>query len=375
MRSSPADVAVVGAGVIGVSCAYHLAKLGVRVTVVERGAQPGLGSTGKATGGFRAQFDNELDVRLSLLAREKLRAFPDELGVDSGYRPYGYLWLGRSQGQLERLRAANAVQHAAGLLEARIVSPAEAARLCPEADLQGVEGGAFCPSDGFVRPLEILRGYVEGARRLGVQFRFGEAVVAVGHGELRTTAGSVRCGRVVDAAGPWAAELAALAGVQLPVTPLRRQVACTVATSLLPETTPMTIWLDDGFHFRVRDGRVLLLLPEPEAPRFDTPVEDAWLSRVVALAHERLPLLRDLPIERSWAGLYEMSPDAQVILGPATPELFLCNGSSGHGVMHAPALGQLTAEWIVHGAPRSLDCSGLSLDRFNDPAKASRALL
>ena len=373
MPSSPADVAVVGAGVIGASCAFHLAKLGARVTVIERGPQPGVGSTGKATGGFRAQFESEIDVRLSLLARDKLRVFSEELGVDPGYRSCGYLWLARSEAELEKLRAANVVQRSAGLHEASIVSTSQAARLSPHVSHAGVVGAAWCPTDGFIRPMEILRGYVEGARRLGVEFRFGESVAALGEGEVRTTGGNVRCGLVVNAAGAWAAEVAALAGIDLPVSPLRRQVACTVPTSLLPEEAPMTIWVSDGFHLRVRDGRVLLLLPEPEAPRFDTPVDEAWVSRVVAAARERVPLLRDLPIERSWAGLYEMSPDARVILGPVTPQLFLVNGSSGHGAMHSPALGQLAAEWIVHGAPRALDCAPLSLQRFSAGGNQAKA--
>src|SRR6266446_4043580 len=167
------EVVVVGAGVIGASVAWHLIRLGVRdVLVLERGATPGEGSTGRATGGFRAQFGTAIDVRLSLLAREKLRRFREEVGVDAGYRPCGYLWLARNAGELSALRAAQRIQHEVGLGEARMVAPEEIAKLNPAASLQGVVGGAFCPTDGFLRPLEVLRGYLDGARRMGARVRF-----------------------------------------------------------------------------------------------------------------------------------------------------------------------------------------------------------
>jgi len=171
---------VVGAGVIGASVAWHLATLGVRdVLVVDRGALPGEGSTGRATGGFRAQFATSINVRLSLFAREKLRRFRDEVGADPGYRACGYLWLARAPGELDALSAAQRVQHQSGLAEARMVAPREVAVLNPAASLEGVIGGAFCPSDGFLQPLDVLRGYLDGARRLGVRIRLGEEVTGL----------------------------------------------------------------------------------------------------------------------------------------------------------------------------------------------------
>jgi sarcosine oxidase, subunit beta len=172
----------------------------------------------------------------------------------------------------------------------------------------------------------------------------------------------------VNAAGPWAHLLGALAEVEVPVKPLRRQVACTVLCGVLPEDMPMTIWVADGFHLRVRDGRVLLLHPIPEAAGFSTRVDPAWVASVRDLAARRVPALAGIPIDeaRCWAGSYEMSPDGHALLGPAPgcENLFLVNGSSGHGVMHAPALGALAAEWIVHGAARSLDVHALRASRF-----------
>jgi sarcosine oxidase subunit beta len=160
-----------------------------------------------------------------------------------------------------------------------------------------------------------------------------------------------------------------MAGVEVPVSPLRRQVASTVPCNVLPEDMPMTIWAGDGFHLRVRDGRVLLLHPTPDEPgRFSTEVDPAWMANVLEMTARRVPVLAGVAVDeaRCWAGLYEMSPDGHALLGPAPgcENLFLANGSSGHGVMHSPALGALTAEWIVHGAPRSLDVTSLRASRF-----------
>jgi sarcosine oxidase subunit beta len=174
----------------------------------------------------------------------------------------------------------------------------------------------------------------------------------------------------VNAAGAWAAGLAGHAGVSLPVTPLRRQIAATVPCTLLPPTTPMTIFAGNGFHFRARDGRVLLLWPTPGRPGnpFDISVDRDWIDAVTAMAHRRVPVLRNVAIDVACcrAGLYEMSPDKHAILGPAPGchNLFLINGSSGHGVMHAPALGQLLAEIMSDGAASSLDVGALRPSRF-----------
>jgi sarcosine oxidase subunit beta len=367
-----ADVVIVGAGVVGASVSWYLKKLGVReVVLLEREAEPGLGSTGRATGGFRAQYATAINVRLSLLAREKLRRFEEEVGADPGYLPAGYLWLARTAQQLEALRAAQAVQHAAGLTEARILIGDEIARVNPHLRMDDVAGAAFCPTDGFVRPLQILRGYLKtaqvrcGARVSGLR-RSGARIDAV---EL-SDGTRVACGAVVDAAGAWASGVARLAGVDLPVAPLRRQVACTIETAAIPAEMPLTIWVDDGLHLRVRDGRVLLVWPTPGDPAdaFSTEVDPRWLEDVRRMAIARVPALRDVAIEpgRSWAGLYEMSPDKHAILGPAPgcENLYLANGSSGHGVMHAPALGQLLAEIIVHGRALSLDVHALRPSRF-----------
>lgn len=374
-----ADVVVVGAGVMGAAVAWHLTTLGCRsVIVLDHAPAAGTGSTGRATGGFRAQFASTINVRLSLLAREKLRRFHDETGGDCEYQPVGYLFLAADQAQLGMLRDALAVQRAAGLLESTLVSIDDIAQINPSIVLDGVVGGTFGSTDGYIHPLGILHGYLEGAVRGGAQvgyeagpIRFeldGDRIAAVA-----TPGGRIAAGHVVNATGAWASDLARLAGVDLPVTPLRRQVAVTAPTSVLPPSTPMTIFAEDGFHFRVRDGRVLLLWPSDTAgaDRYDTTFDERWLEGVVFRAHRRVPALRSVPVDRagSWCGLYEMSPDHHAILGaaPGLDNFWLINGSSGHGVMHAPALGQLLAEMILTGAT-SLDARALRPTRFLEGA-------
>ncbi len=368
-----ADVVVVGAGVIGASVAWHLGRAGVRALVLEREATPGQGSTGRATGGFRAQYGSEINVRLSLLAREKLRRFESETGVEPGYAPRGYLWLARTDQQLDVLRAAQRVQHAAGLGEACMLDAAGIREVNPYVRLDGLRGAAFCPTDGYIRPLDILRGYLTGAevrtraRVVGLRRR-GTRIEAV-----QLADGTwIAAGAVVDAAGPWAGPVARLAGVEIPVAPLRRQVGSTLDTKVLPASMPMTIWVEDGLHVRERDGRVLLVWPTPGDPLDpeSTSLEPGWLEEVSRRAAARIPALAQIPVDpsRSWAGLYEMSPDRHALLGaaPGCDNLFLCNGSSGHGVMHAPALGQLLTEIILDGKARSLDIHPLRPSRFSE---------
>ena len=367
-----ADVVVIGAGVIGCSVAWHLASRGCTdVLVIDRAPAFGGGSTARATGGFRCQFNTAVNIRLSLLSREKLRRFAEEVGADPGYMPAGYLFLARTDEAMRQLREANDLQRRSGVGEARTVSAGEAGAISPAFHDRDVIGGAFCPTDGFIAPMQILQGYADDARRRGVRFLFDTSATAFRMSDDRieaveTTRGPIACDTVVNAAGAWASLVC-----EVPVTPLRRQVASTVDTDVLPPTTPMTIWIDDGFHYRVRDGRVLLLRPDvPQtADPYECSVDAGWLNDIVRTTQERVPSLRDVAIDRArcWAGLYEMSPDRHAIVGRSTESanLFLANGSSGHGVMHSPAVGQVIAEMILDGRT-SIDVHELRPSRFKE---------
>lgn len=375
---SGATVAIVGGGVIGASAAWHLAAAGVRdVVVLDRGNGPGSGSTSRATGGFRAQFHTPVNVHLSLLARSKLLSFHDDTGVDPGYDRAGYLWVASSELEMEALRKAQAVQHTAGLHEAVEIAVDEISEVNDAISREEAVGAMFCPTDGFIRPLEILRGYLTAAERLGARFEWSSEVIGLDCDtdgsvrRIRTSRGMLDVHSVVNAAGAWAARFAAFAGVALPVTPLRRQVAVSEPCDSLPDRMPMTIFTRDGFHLRGRDGRAVLCWPTPGNPAdpFDTAVDSSWLDEVSAKARRRVPPLRDaeFPLGGCYAGLYEMSPDSHAILGaaPGCGNMLLANGSSGHGVMHAPAIGQLVAE-IITGQPPSVDITPLRPSRFEE---------
>ncbi len=298
------------------------------------------------------------------------------MGGDCGYVPAGYLWLAESEDVLKGLAAGRALQQAEGLTEAAAVTPDEIALINPAVELNGVLGGSFCQTDGFIRPLGILNGYLDASRRLGVDVAWNEEAVdaeRAANGRITaliTTRRRLHADVFINAAGAWAGALGSACGLDVPVTPLRRQVALTAPTRALADSMPMTIFTDDGFHFRVRDGRVLLLWPTPglAGRPFDATVDGGWIDAVTAKAHARLPVLRSVPVDRdgSWAGLYEMSPDKHAILGahPDCENLFLINGSSGHGVMHAPALGHLLAEIILDGHAITVDTHPLRPQRF-----------
>ncbi|MER3552989.1 MAG: FAD-binding oxidoreductase [Meiothermus sp.] len=370
------DVVVIGAGIMGASAAYHLAKAGLRVVVLERRSQPGEGSTLRATGGYRAQFGTAINVQLSLLSRQKLLEFEDETGVNPGYQPCGYLFLAGSEEQIEELRRGLSTQHGAGLPEACEVSSAEIAEINPWIRMDGIAGGSFCATDGFIRPANLLRGYIEAAQRVGVEFVYNvtdwqpllEQSKITG---LRTALETYATEQIINAGGAWAAEVGEKFGLKLPIHPERRQVAVVSGPSPLPDTMPMTIFCSDGFHLRVRDGRVLLLYPPtpPSDDPFDTTFDPSWLPKVLALAQERILALGNATVEpmECWAGLYEMSPDKHVLFGEVKerPGLYLINGSSGHGNMHAPALGALTAELLSAGRC-SLDMRPLRPERFSE---------
>ncbi len=374
-----ADIVIIGAGVMGASVAWHLTTMGAKsILLLDRGPGPGTGSTGRATGGFRSQYASAANVRLSRLSLEKLLRFREETGGDAEYQPYGYLFLATSEAHLGILREAQAVQHKEGATEATLIPRDDIPRLQPNVLLNGVVGAAFCPTDGFMRPLGILAGYLTAAERLGARARWrtevtglecqGDRIVAV-----RTSDERISCDLVVNAAGAWAGALGKLAGVTIPVVPVRRQVLTTVPTDVLPANTPMTVFTGDNFHFRVRDGRVLMLLPldTPRRDPFDTGFEPSWANDVITRAHQRVPPLRNVAIDHaaSWAGLYEMSPDHHAILGraPGCSNLYLINGSSGHGVMHSPALGQLLAEAML-GRATTLDIYPFRPARFAEGA-------
>ena len=368
------DALIIGGGVIGASIAFHLAKKGFGyICVIDKGS-PGSGSTGKATGGYRAQFGSEINIKLSLLSKKKLLTFHDETGIDPGYKPFGYLFLAQNNEEFTRLINANSLQKKCGVDDAVLVTTDEIKSLNPHIDYSNITGGTFCQSDGFITPLNILKGYTEAAKRFGVEFIYNSEVTSIEAKDGRITYvntlnESYSAGVMINAAGAWAGIIGKMAGATIPVTPLKRQVCRILEENTIPENTPMTIWVDNSFHFRMRDNHLILLMPSPPEDNDDLTPENSWLSKVFSTANERVPVTRNCHIDysASWTGLYEMSPDEHILLGlvPGFRNFYLANGSSGHGVMHSPAIGQLLSE-IITGEAAAIDVSSLSPNRFNE---------
>jgi sarcosine oxidase subunit beta len=365
-----ADVVIVGGGIIGASIAYHLTKKGVRDVVVVERDRLGAGSTGKNAGGIRLQFSSEINVRLSQRSLPHIERFADEIGTDPHFHQVGYLFLITEERDAVAFERSLAMWSKLGV-PARRVTAAEAKQLFAHARTDDVRFGTFCAKDGYADPSSMLNGYVARAREKGVTFLEGAEVTAItcrnsGVAGVRTASDEIAAPTIVDAAGPWAAEVAKLAGVDLPIQPLRRHIFVTEAVPGLDEDFPLTIEFASGLYAHRESGGVLLGMADPnERPAFDDSVNWDFVPAVVERALSRFPILERTSIKTGWAGLYEDTPDKHPILGrvDGVEGLICAAGFSGHGIMHAPVTGELIAELIVDGRT-SLDISVLAVSRF-----------
>src|SRR5690242_4980426 len=369
---SIADVAIIGGGIMGAATAYHLAKRGcTNVVVLEAGEMFGLGSTGLNAGGVRYQFASRVNIELSKLSFTMMERFAEEMDQQIGLRRCGYLFMLDRSNDLEQFRRNVALQNSLGV-PSRIVTADEIAALAPEVDVTGIIGGSWCPADGLVDPHGLLQGYVSNARRLGATLRTGAGVegVDVVDGRIvavRTKDDVIATQNVVIAAGPWSASVGEMVGIDIPIEPIRRQIAVTGPIPGLRPDFPFVIDFSRSLYFH-REGPGILTgkSNNDEQAGFDTSVDQEWRLRHFEEAAQRLPLLADADISAEWAGLYEVTPDDQPILGklPEVEGLYICAGFSGHGLMHGPATGQLMAEEILDGKAHSIDIDPLRWGRF-----------
>ena len=365
-----ASVVVIGGGVMGVSAAFHLAEAGVRdVLLVERDAL-GSGSTCKAAGGVRAQFSDALNIQLGLRSLEAFERFGTRPGQEIDLHQVGYLFLLSTPDEVAAFEASVALQNSLGV-PSRMLEPPEAQRMSPLISLDGVLAAAFSPTDGHCTPESVVLGYATGARRLGAKVLTQCAALDVETAGDRITAvvtdrGRVATDTVVCAAGPWSQAIGEMVGVDLPVTPLRRQILFTGPVDGLPPDLPMTIDFATSFYFH-REGRGLLLgMSDPdEQPGFNLHRSDEWLPGLMDAMGRRAPSMLDMELTGGWAGLYEMTPDHNALIGAATgvQRFLYATGFSGHGFLMGPAVGEVLRDLYLGEQP-FVDVSPLDTSRF-----------
>jgi sarcosine oxidase subunit beta len=369
-------VAVVGGGVIGLSCARELARAGADVTVLEAAPAIGRGSSARANGGVRAQFTTTINIAFSVASIAELEALA-EAHPEIGLHQTGYLLIAGTEDRERGLLHAIGLQRRLGV-DTAWLEPADVVEVAPFVRPDGVRGAAFHARDGFLDPAGLVTALADDARRLGATIVPSAAVEAIETGfVLRLAETELRADRVVNAAGAHARAIARLAGTDVPVEPVRRNLAHVMdPTTDRPGTagglTPMTVDVDTGVLIRREPaGGWIVAFSDPEdPPRWDTNVDPAFLGQLAARLPNRFPFLMELPIDpdRCWAGLYPETPDHHAVVGedPVVPGLFHCVGFGGHGLMHAPAAGQAVAELITKGRCATFDLRPLRPSRFDE---------
>jgi len=363
------DVVIVGGGVIGWSAAYHLSRRdpGLRVVVVDKNSAGGMGSTGLAAGGVRAQFSTSVNIALSKRSIEFFERFADMTGEDPSFRQHGYLFVTATEHGAAHLRRCSDLQARHGVFVEEWSDLALSER-APYLHSQDLKAARFGPRDGYLDPFSVCTGFEKAARRNGVASHYNTRVVSGDAKRVQSEHGPIDCGAVLLATGHWSRSLGALFGIDLPVVHQRHMLALTGPVGNVPEALPMVVDLDTSFHFRC-EGNALLIgcnweCPTPRDPDAPAVFEFGFLQAIAEYGLHRLPLLADAGFDtkRCWAGYYAETPDHHAIIGEADG-IYMATGFGGHGIMHSPAAGEAIAEIIVDGKS-DLDVGALRPSRF-----------
>ncbi len=366
-----ADAVVIGGGVMGASTAYHLAKRGMKnVVLLEKEAFFGTGATGRCAGGVRYQFATEVNIRLSQLSLPMLENLKEETGTDSGYRALGYLIFLTREKDIQVFKQNVALQHSLGV-PTQWLTPEEVRKRLPMMRLDDVLGATINAKDGLADPNSVVMAYVGAGARLGVKAISQAPVTGILKNDSRVTGvvtaqGEISTPVVVNAAGPWLKLVGDMAGVDLPITPVRRQWLTTTAIPGLPKDFPFVIDFGQSLYFHPEGEGLLTGMSNPSEPAgYDQSVDPDWELTHMEAAIERLPALEQAGLSARWAGLYENTPDAHPIYGKTPLEgFYVVGGFSGHGFMHGPVSGLLMSEIILDGRAATLDISSLDYWRF-----------
>ncbi|MDP1546897.1 MAG: FAD-dependent oxidoreductase [Anaerolineales bacterium] len=370
-----ADIVIIGGGVMGASAAYHLAKRGAaarNIVLLEKEEFFGTGATGRCAGGVRYQFSTEINVKLSQESLPMIERFKEEIGQDVNYIQCGYLLAATNEKDAATFKHNVEMQNRLGVPTQLLSGDDVRARL-PLMNFDDAIAGTFNQKDGIVDPNGVVMGYVSAAQKMGVQAITNAEVtgITVSGGEVRavqTSLGEVQTRMVLNAAGPWAGLIGQMAGVELPIVPLRRQMFTTNPLKEVPGDFPFVIDFAKSLYFhREGEGLLIGMSNQNEKPGFDQNVDEDFELENLEAAIERMPLVEKASRAAHWAGLYEVTPDAHPIYGGTEVKGFtVCTGFSGHGFMHGPVSGKLMSEFILDGKYSTLDVSMLDLKRFEE---------
>ncbi len=376
--SQSVDILIVGGGVVGSSIAYNLMHDGFRgkVVVIEKDPSYQYASSSLSMGGVRQQFGSAVNILLVRYSTRIYEQFDELMAVDdepahAQFRQRGYLFLANEKNApiLQRRYALLSRFHA----DVEILYPDEIHRRFPDLWLEDIQWGTFGWRDGYVDPHGVLQGFRRKARSLGVLYvedEVGSIEVRAGKIEGVTTKKGERYHTqiVVNAAGPYAKVVGEMAGVQLPVEPVRQQLFVCALPRPWPYEFPMVID-PGGVHWRHETGNKIIVAKtkHDESPGFKFGYErERFHQELWPDLARRVPEFNKLALERGWGGLYAMTPDHNAIYGthPEVKGLYLANGFSGHGLMMAPASGKVLSELIRLGRYETVDVSELSVERF-----------
>ena len=370
MRTS-ADAVIIGGGIIGIATSFYLARENYgRIIVLEREMFLGSGSTSKAAGGIRAQFNTKINIEMSMLSEKVFVNFKEETGSDAVYDQVGYMFLLSDEKDIEVFKAAYDLQKSLGL-RVDLLQPDDILKIAPHVRVDDIKLATFCPDDGLADPSDFLSGYERAARDKGVEVVTETEVtgISVDGGKItgvQTNQGNISTPLVLNCSGAWAGKIGDMVGADVRVQPYRRQCVTTGELDYIEPNFPMVVDVQSGLYTH-KESKGLLLgwADKTVEPSFDISVDPDYTDGILERALDRIPKLETAEIANQWAGLYETTPDHRSIIGwePSVKGMFHVTGFSGHGLMHAPAAGIVTSQ-IITGKTPSLDISDLSPERF-----------